>query len=212
MTGRARIQQAWHDVIHYDCGDGRTLEFDCPSLIDPPQVILPGADAWRARVPAWAAGRRDRIVADFWHSGATVFEASGAVQTVARPGESFRIDFVANQGERWWCEVRIVRWEDERVVVSFAPAMDGGGVSFPSAGVVSMSLRNAAQVIHTITVDVANERFSAEDGTRDRPLGDLPRWFSATPGQAAFQPNRGHTNAPVERPPGWLARLRRGLW
>ncbi|MBS0638879.1 MAG: hypothetical protein U1E70_19875 [Acetobacteraceae bacterium] len=211
MAGRARIYQAWHDIIHYEL-DGRKLEFDCPSLIDPPQVVLPGAGAWRDRVPGWAAPLRDQIVADFWRSGATVFEASGMVQTVVRPGESFRIEFIANQQERWWREVRIVRLPDHRVVLSIAPAMDGGGVRFPAAGIVSMSLRNAAQVIHDITVDVARERFSAEDGTRDRPLADLPQWFRAAPGRVDFRPGTGQQNAPVERPRSWLARLWQQVW
>ncbi len=33
-----RIIRQWHDVTLYDEGDGRSIEFDCPSLIEPRQM------------------------------------------------------------------------------------------------------------------------------------------------------------------------------
>jgi hypothetical protein len=45
--------------------DGKVLEFNVDSMVDGTRVVfLPSAPRWRRTMPAWAADRRDEIVAE----------------------------------------------------------------------------------------------------------------------------------------------------
>jgi hypothetical protein len=49
------IRPAWPDFMVYEEegeGEGRSIQFDCRSLDEPPQISVPAARRWNTRMPA----------------------------------------------------------------------------------------------------------------------------------------------------------------
>jgi len=79
-----RIYGAAHDLLVYDEGEERRIEFSCPANLEPPQVSLPARQHWAAHLPDRARARRTLQPQDNMVPASAPASAAGTSQAASR--------------------------------------------------------------------------------------------------------------------------------
>jgi hypothetical protein len=165
------IQRAWHDLLVYDEGEGRRIEFTCPSLGEPPRVHVPADATWAQRMPVWANGRRQIIVGRLRASGAIVYEQDRELTSVRSPDGTFRVECISQFDERApaWERTRVVAMPGEQVLMHLPLHGVSGEIQFPQNGVVELPLLSRYGPKHQLRVNVSAGTFVL-DVEAEQPL------------------------------------------
>lgn len=191
-----RIYPEWPDTMVCETGDGRSLRFDCLSMDEPPQVLVPAPRHWAASTPAWAHGEREAIVAQLRAAGCLVAEEDGASTTLLSPDASIRVEHERVHDDRSALQetIRLVALPGGEVL---AHVLNYGGfepVRFPRTAAVVVELTDGRSRRRRIDIDAPSRTFRLlPDGGAEplRALADrLERGddASAAPAVAAVAP------------------------
>ena len=173
-----RVFPASPDTIVYEeggVGADRSIRFGTRSMAEPPHVVVPDTARWSAAVPAWAASRRDEIVARLRGAGCVVVEVGTDVDRTLAPDGSFVVEVTREQGERGG------EWETLRLLTvpgaeSLTQVFNRGAVievRFGEPGIVVLGLDNHRGVRCRVRVDVRARTFRVDGGDASEPLDRL---------------------------------------
>ncbi len=202
MANDHSILRAWHDLIVYEETAERRIEFDCPSLVEPPQITVPAAELWAAKVPAWAADRRDLIVQRLRVPNALVFERGITQTSVQSPDGTFRVDMISEPDDRAapWETTRVVNLPGEHVVLDLPLyAATSYELKFASPGVVVLPLTGRYGAKHLIWLHVVNETFASLPDGPEKPLPEILALLQLTVPKAQLWYARTEKRAPFRR-------------
>jgi len=196
-----RILSAWHDVLVYSedegGGEGRKIEFSCPSLVEPPQVNVPAPAHWAAQVPAWARERRALIVERLRASGATVHERDGDLTIVQSPDGSLRVESLVVPDDRAaaWESTRVIALPGGQVLANLTLHAVTGAITFPAPGSVDLSLHGRYGSKHRLRINTIAQSFVL-DAQPEQPLANLEPLL--------YPPERGELSPAVTASANWL--------
>jgi hypothetical protein len=183
------IRPAWPDFMVYEEegegegeGEARSIQFDCRSMDEPPQVSVPAARQWNARMPPWAWDARERIVGRLRAAGCIVFEEDGDLTTALSPDGTVRIALHRVDDERsgLWVMLQITDAASGELVLSETNYRTVTLLRFPRAGVVDVSLTDRTAQRRHFEVDVAARSFRMHPADIDEPLALLPARLGRT--------------------------------
>jgi hypothetical protein len=135
-----RITPQWKDLVVYDEGEGRKLEFDAGIMIERMQLSVPMASRWQLDTPAWAHDRRDEVVGRIRDAGFIVEEFADNCRRIFSPDGSFHVEFWREDDHPAppLTSVRIVETPGNETLLNLTYAEQRGIVSFPGRGMVTL--------------------------------------------------------------------------
>jgi hypothetical protein len=169
------ILQTHHDTLIYDEGDGRSMEFSCPSTIEPLQVTVPAEGQWRANSPEWAHELREVIMGKLRAAGAILYEQDGDLTTVLLPDGMLRLEEISEYNERGppWKTTRLVALPANEVLAELPLFALVESTRFPVPGVVSITLMHHRSTMHVALLNIPARTFSLPPDPQERPLSEL---------------------------------------
>jgi hypothetical protein len=172
------ITPQWKDLLVYDEGDGRRIEFDAGNMAEPYQVSVPAAGQWARRTPAWAHERRGIIIERLRKSGCIVEEVDNGVSTTLSPDGSFRVE-VRQQDDYPAPPRRSIRivLANGMEIVALDNCYPRGIMTFPSPGelILPVHLNGSTQ---QLGVNVVDRTFWTHP-LEVQPLDSLPAWLAS---------------------------------
>jgi hypothetical protein len=176
-----QISRQWHDIIEYSEGEDRSIQLDCPSLVEPPTVTVPSPARWAAEMPDWLRERREEVVARLQAWGAMVAEEIpdtddySRVTRIPSPDGTFRVEQIWTPDERApdYQRVRVVAEPRGRVLADLHLYEVSGDIRFPGPGRLILPLRhrNGKQV--QAHIDVVGKTFVFHPAEQEQPLTEL---------------------------------------
>ena len=200
-TDSFTLSPAGPDVLIYDEGEGRTIQFKCRSG-DATSIGVPAADVWQYQMPQWAHNRREVILERLRSTGAIVYETSQLLLSVVSPDGSFRVECTFEPDDRApaWETLRIFKTPENRLLAALALYSFSQNVEFPEPGMAVIALEGRYGERHQLRVNVRRETFLLDADQAEQLLAALPqRLVDEHP-----RPVLSYSSIKPKRRPPWL--------
>lgn len=185
------IRPARPGFMVYEDGNEGSIAFDCRSMEEPPQVMVPAPEHWMAKTPPWAHARRKRIIERLRAAGCVVFEEGDELTTALSLDGSIRVelDHVEDERSGVWTTIQIVRVPGEEVLVSETNYGASSAFAFPRPGVVEVTMTDSAGQRRSFEVNAASRSFRMHPSEADEPLALLPARLGQVDPRPVFAPS-----------------------
>lgn len=175
-TAEHHIYPKYPDLMVYEEGRGRSIEFNSSSNVEPPRVSIPDRDRWAANVPAWAGERRPLIVERLRAAGCVLLEVGETLTTIVSPDQTFRIEVSRDVDEKFgpFESTQILSEPAGTVLLSLfqSAAVDASG--FDGTGGVDLMLVGRSHRTLNVRLNLNSGTYQLPPGSAARALGDLP--------------------------------------
>src|SRR5260370_15861390 len=136
------ISHSTPDVLLYDEGEGRTVEFQCRPGNDLTAVAAPAENMWAFHTPTWAHERRTIILQRLRASGLIVYETSQLLISVLSPDGTCRVEAQWEPDDRApaWETLQITTVPDNRIILRLPLYSFADNVEFSRPGIAVIAL------------------------------------------------------------------------
>ena len=191
-TESYRIRPEWPDAMVYEEGDARSIRFDCRSLHEPPRVLMPAAELWAEKMPAWAHDRRDLIVTRLRQAACLVLEEGADATRVLSPDGTIRLEMYRVEDERsgLWETVRVLAEPSGDVLAHLMNYGVSDVLRFPGPGLLIVSLTDRSSQRRLLQINAATRTFRMDPHDDEESLDLLPERLGLTREPAALVPPR----------------------